>query len=74
MKNAGLVRVLIHLDLDKIIFNNIAFRVKSREASIFQLLGEHQNINIITLNGILRYFGFVRNKSNYNSMVAAGST
>ena len=73
MKNAGLAGVLIDLDVDKIIFNNIASTVKSREESIFQFFEEDQNINNITLKGILRYFGFVRNKSNYNSMVAAGS-
>ena len=37
LKNAGLLGALIDLDLDRIIFNNIAFTVKSREASIFSI-------------------------------------
>tara|TARA_X000000950_G_scaffold12256_1_gene13241 strand:- start:1829 stop:2521 length:693 start_codon:yes stop_codon:yes gene_type:complete len=73
LKNAGLVGVLSDIDADKIIFNNITLTVKSREASIFQFLEEDQKINNNTLNGIRRYFGFVGNKSNYNSMVATGS-
>ena len=73
MKNAGLVGVLSDIDADKIIFNNITLTVKSREASIFQFLEEDQKINNNTLNVIRRYFGFVGNKSNYNSMVATGS-